>query len=131
VFAGLIGVAIGAVVFGAGGARARRASSVAGKRDKAKREREHAIDEAKKRGDLGAMERILFDVLGERAGADARGRPTDELQTLLQDRLDATLVNDIVKLIRDLESARFMPGAGSERARLVDAAIAIVRRLDA
>jgi hypothetical protein len=132
VVAGAVAFLAGAALFVAGSRRRKLSASAAGKRAHIRRDRQRALDEAKARGDLAGLERVLLDALAERCGADVKARATEDLGALLSERgIEASLAADVVKLIRDVEAARYSPSVGGERARLADQCIALVARVEA
>ncbi len=132
-------VAAGGAAFVAGlgvlAARARqrkKGASLEGKRASKRRDRQRALDDAKARGDLAGLERILLEAVADRCGAEAKSRATGDLAAFLAERgLERAAADDVVRFIRDVEAARYSPGGSSERARLADVCVALIARVEA
>lgn len=124
---------LGLVGLGAGALRRRRGTSAAGRRATLRRDRQKALDDATARGDLAALERVLLDALAERCGGAVKAASSGELLALLVDRgIEATLADEVVAFIRDVEAARYMGGGGApERTALANRAAALVARVEA
>jgi hypothetical protein len=122
---------VGALAFVVGEARRRKRGSASGKALAEHRARRARLEEALTRGDLAAVERALLDALAARFTAAVRSKNTAELAPFLVERgLDVVRADEIVALIRDLEAARYAPGATAERKRLLEQVRATVGTLD-
>jgi hypothetical protein len=118
--------------YGAGTLRRRRAGSAAGQRATLRKDRQKAFDEARGRGDLASLERLLLDALAEACGPSVKGVATSELAALLVDKgLEPALADDVVRFIRDVEAARYMgAGSGGERKQLADTAGVLLAKVE-
>lgn len=132
VIGGAVLAVVGFATFALGQRRRRRRSSSAGEREAARRARAKALEDARTRGDLAALERIVVDALADTFGPAMRSSSTADLEAvLLAGGAERTLVDCVLRFICDVEAARYMQdGPLGARARMATAALDLVARID-
>lgn len=132
VIAGAACALLGAGALAFGTQRRRRRSSNEGQREAARRERASALEDARRLGDLSALERLVVDALADSFGPAVRSSSTVELEDALLARgAGRALIDEVVRFIREVEAARYMRGgATGERERMAKAAVDLIARID-
>lgn len=132
VVVGASAAALGALAWLGGSARRRQRASASGQRDALLKERAKALTDARQRGDLATLERIVLDALADRYGPSVKACATSALDAELTTRgAERALIDDVVRFIQDVEAARYMRGgAPGERERMGTTAAQLVGRVE-